>query len=49
MRFLADCSATSSIEYGLIASGIAIAIVGVVQGLGSSVIGMYNTVGAALK
>jgi Flp pilus assembly pilin Flp len=35
--FVGDCRAASSIEYALIASGIAVAIAGVVVGVGSEV------------
>jgi pilus assembly protein Flp/PilA len=34
MKFLSDESGTTGIEYGMIASGIALAIMGVVGGLG---------------
>jgi pilus assembly protein Flp/PilA len=49
LRFFADDSATTSIEYALIASGISIAILGIVTALGTNVSNMYTTVGAALK
>jgi pilus assembly protein Flp/PilA len=36
-RFVKDESGATAIEYGLIAAGISVAIIAVVQGLGSSV------------
>ena len=36
MRFLRDDSGATAIEYGLIAAGISVAIIAVVNGLGSS-------------
>ena len=35
MRFLRDENAATAIEYGLIAAGIALAIIAVVNGLGT--------------
>jgi pilus assembly protein Flp/PilA len=49
IAFLADDSAATSIEYAMIASGIAVAIVAVVQGLGTSVKSSYVSVATALK
>jgi pilus assembly protein Flp/PilA len=34
-RFLKDESGTTAVEYGLVAAGISVAIIAVVQGLGS--------------
>jgi pilus assembly protein Flp/PilA len=48
-KFLADVSGATAVEYGLIACGIAGAIVGAVQALGSSVEGTYVKVDAAIK
>jgi pilus assembly protein Flp/PilA len=48
-RFGRDEGGATSIEYAIIASGISIAIVGVVAGLGSNVTNMYSTVSSALK
>ena len=36
MRFLKDDSGATAIEYGLIAAGISVAIIAVVNGLGTS-------------
>jgi pilus assembly protein Flp/PilA len=48
-RFLRDQSAATSIEYSLIAAGIALAIVTVVGSLGSAVVGNYTSVDTALR
>ena len=47
--FLRDRSAATSIEYAMIAAGIAVAIVVAVTSLGSSVIGSYQSVDTAMK
>ena len=49
IRFLRADSATTAIEYAIIAAGVAVAIVAVVNGVGSSVSGMFSTVLTALK
>jgi pilus assembly protein Flp/PilA len=48
-RFLADQSGATAIEYCLIAAGISIVIVTVVNGLGSALNGKYSDVSTALK
>lgn len=48
-RFLRDDSGATAIEYGLIAAGIAVAIIAVVQGLGSSLNTTFGSVSTALK
>ena len=48
-RFLADEQAATAIEYGLIAAGISIAIVAVVQGVGSKLNTTFTSVQTALK
>ena len=48
-RFLNDQRGATAIEYALIASGISIAIVGIVVGLGTSVNNMFSSVSTALK
>ena len=48
-RFLADESGATAIEYGLIAAGISIAIIGVVNGLGSNLNTMFNSINTSLK
>jgi pilus assembly protein Flp/PilA len=49
LRFLADDSAATAIEYGLIAAGISVAIIAVVQGLGSTLSTTFSSVSASLK
>jgi pilus assembly protein Flp/PilA len=48
-RFLADQSGATSIEYCLIAAGISITIVAVVNGMGTALSTKYTSVGTALK
>jgi len=48
-RFLKDQSGATAIEYGLIAAGISIAIIAVVQGLGSQLKTTFTSVSTALK
>jgi pilus assembly protein Flp/PilA len=48
-RFFKDQSAATAIEYSLIAGGIALAIVGVVQALGTQVKVPFTTVSTAIK
>ena len=43
-RFLADESGATAIEYGLIAAGIAIAIITAVQGVGSQLSTNFDTI-----
>ena len=47
--FLADESGASAFEYGLIAAGVSIAIIAVVQGLGSKLNTVFTDVTTALK
>jgi pilus assembly protein Flp/PilA len=49
MRFLKDERGATAIEYGLIAAGISIAIIAVVQSLGTSLNTTFNSVQTALK
>jgi pilus assembly protein Flp/PilA len=48
-RFLRDESGATAIEYGLIAAGISVAIIAVVQGLGSNLNTTFTSVSGALK
>ena len=48
-RFVKDQSGATAIEYGLIAAGIAIAIITAVNGVGTSLSGKFNSVSTALK
>jgi pilus assembly protein Flp/PilA len=48
-RFFKDESGATAIEYGLIAAGISVAIITVVQGLGSKLNTTFSNVSANLK
>ena len=48
-RFLKDQSGATAIEYCLIAAGISITIVAVVNGMGTALGVKYTTVSTALK
>jgi pilus assembly protein Flp/PilA len=48
-RFFKDEYGATAIEYGLIAAGIAVAIIAVVQGLGQNLNGTFATISNALK
>jgi pilus assembly protein Flp/PilA len=48
-RFLSDESGATAIEYGLIAAGISVAIIAVVQGLGSKLNTTFTSVSNALN
>ena len=48
-RFVSDESGATAIEYGLIAAGIAVAIITVVQGLGTKLTSTFTSVQDALK
>jgi pilus assembly protein Flp/PilA len=48
-RFAKDESGATAIEYGLIAAGIAVAIIAVVQGLGANLKTTLGSVQTALK
>jgi pilus assembly protein Flp/PilA len=48
-KFLRDESGATAIEYGLIAAGIAVAIITVVQGLGTKLTSTFTAVQGALK
>ena len=47
--FLRDETAATAIEYGLIAAGISVAIIAVVQGLGTNLKNTFSSVSPALK
>jgi pilus assembly protein Flp/PilA len=49
MRFCKDESAATAIEYGLIAAGIAVAIIAVVNGIGTSLNTNFTSVQTQLK
>jgi pilus assembly protein Flp/PilA len=48
-RFVKDDSGATAIEYGLIAAGISVAIIAVVQGLGTALNTKLGAVQTALK
>jgi pilus assembly protein Flp/PilA len=48
-QFLKDESGATAIEYGLIAAGISVAIIAVVQGLGPKLNTTFTSVQSALK
>jgi pilus assembly protein Flp/PilA len=48
-RFVKDQSGATAIEYGLIAAGIAIAIITAVNGVGTSLSTKFGSVSTALK
>jgi pilus assembly protein Flp/PilA len=49
LKFISDESGATAIEYGLIAAGIALAIVAVVDGLGSNLNTMFSSNNTSLK
>jgi pilus assembly protein Flp/PilA len=49
LRFLKDDSGATAIEYGLIAAGIAVAIIATVQALGTQLNTTFTSVSTALK
>ncbi len=48
-KFWADESGATAIEYGLIAAGISLAIIAVVNGLGSTLNTKFNSINTSLK
>jgi pilus assembly protein Flp/PilA len=48
-RFLADENGATAIEYGLIAAGIALAIIAVVNGLGIKLNTKFTSINSSLK
>ena len=49
LRFVADESGATAIEYGLTAAGIALAIIAVVNGLGSNLNTQFASINSSLK
>jgi len=47
--FLADESAATAIEYGLIAAGIALAIISIINGLGGKLSTKFDSINSSLK
>lgn len=48
-KFIRNESGATAIEYGLIAAGIAVAIIVVVQGLGTQLNSTFSSVSSVLK
>jgi pilus assembly protein Flp/PilA len=48
-RFVKDESGATAIEYGLIAAGISLAIIAVVNGLGQKLSGTFNSISSGLN
>ena len=49
LKFLNDESGATAIEYGLIAAGISLAIIAVVNGLGTNLNTKFTDINASLK
>jgi pilus assembly protein Flp/PilA len=49
IEFLSDESGATAIEYGLIAAGIALAIIAAVNGLGTNLNNVFTSVNTSLK
>jgi pilus assembly protein Flp/PilA len=49
VRFVNDKSGATAIEYGLIAAGIAVAIIAVVNGLGTNLNSVFGSVSSQLN
>jgi len=49
VRFVKNESGATAIEYGLIAAGISVAIIAVVNGLGTKLTTTFSTVTAQMK
>ena len=49
LGFLRNESGATAIEYGLIAAGISLAIIAIVNGLGSNLNGMFTSINSSLK
>jgi pilus assembly protein Flp/PilA len=48
-KFWSDESGATAIEYGLIAAGISLAIIAVVNGLGTNLNGKFSDINTSLK
>ncbi len=49
LKFLSDNAGATAIEYGLIAAGISLAIIAVVNGLGTNLNTMFTSINNSLK
>ena len=48
-RFVADETGATAIEYGLIAAGISLAIIAVVNGMGTKLSGKFVSINSSLR
>ena len=48
-KFLSDESGATAIEYGLIAAGIALAIIAAVNGIGTNLNSQFTSINTSLK
>ena len=48
-KFIADESGATAIEYGLIAAGISLAIIAIVNGLGTNLNTKFTSINTSLK
>jgi pilus assembly protein Flp/PilA len=48
-KFLADENGATAIEYGLIAAGISLAIIAVVNGIGTNLNAKFDSINTSLK
>jgi len=48
-KFWADETGATAVEYGLIAAGIALAVIAVVNGLGTKLNAKFTSINASLK
>jgi pilus assembly protein Flp/PilA len=49
LKFLSDKAGATAIEYGLIAAGIALAIIAIVNGLGGTMNSRFTDINSSLK
>jgi pilus assembly protein Flp/PilA len=49
LRFLSDPSGATAVEYGLIAAGISLVIIAVVNGLGANINAQFTSINSSLK
>jgi pilus assembly protein Flp/PilA len=49
LKFLREETGATAIEYGLIAAGISLAIIAVVNGLGTSINSTFGSISTSLK
>jgi pilus assembly protein Flp/PilA len=49
LKFLSDESGATAIEYGLIAAGISLAIIAIVNGLGANLNTKFTDINSSLK